>query len=308
MSGHHHHKSHGHPHHDHRHAPGEKDWGELGAYLELEAEVLSPYLDEAMSLLQAQARSGPRVIRRIADLGCGPGVATAALARAFPEAAVRALDRAPALLTQAGERAGRLGVGDRVTTAPVDLEAGDLGALGPIDLVWAAMVLHHLADPAGVLRELHEALSPGGLMTILEFGPPTRILPEDLGFGAPGFARRHAEAQAAAIEAHLPPGALHLDWPEMLQRAGFDLVERRTLMVDLPAPLPEAARRWVQQGLQRSATMLRERLSADDQATLAVLSDPADPRGVMHRSDVEVHAGRSLYVARKPGHADSPRG
>ena len=307
MSGHHDHGFHGHPRYDHRHAPGEQDWDELGAYLELEAEVLSPYLDEAVSVLQALARSGPQVIRRIADLGCGPGVATTALARAFPEAAVLALDRAPALLTLVGDRAARLGVGHRVTTAPVDLEAG-LGAPGPIDLAWAAMVLHHVADPAGVLRELHEALSPGGLVTIVEFGPPTRILPEELGFGAPGFARRHAAAQAVAIEAHLPAGALHLDWPEMLQRAGFALVERRTLVVDLPAPLPEAARRWVSQGLQRSAAMLHERLSADDQATLAVLTDPGDPRGAMHRSDVEVHAGRSLYVARKPGHADSPRG
>ena len=288
-----------HHHHDHRHAPGEKDWGELGAHLELEAEIMSPYLDEAMSVLQALARPGPEAILRIADVGCGPGVATTALAGAFPNATVVALDGAPALLVQVRERANRLGVGHRVTTVPTELEAG-AGALDPIDLAWAGMVLHHLADPASLLRELHEALTPGGLMAIAESGPPTRTLPEDLGFGAPGFAQRHAGAQAAAIEGHLPPGALHISWPEALQTAGFEVVEHRTILVDLPAPLTEPARRWVLQNLQRSEAMVGESLSADDRATLAILNDATDPRGVMQRSDVEVHAGRTLCVARRP--------
>jgi SAM-dependent methyltransferase len=294
MIGHHHHRP-----HDHCHAPGERDWGELGAQLELEGEVLSPYLDEAVSVLQELARSGPEVIRRIVDVGCGPGVATTALAAAFPDATLIALDRAPALLTHVRDRAHRLGVGHRVTTAPTDLEAG-LGAVGPIDLAWAGMVLHHLADPASLLRELHGALSPGGLIAIAEFGPPTRTLPDDLGFGAPGFRRRHTEAMAVALEAHLPAGALHTDWSATLTTAGFEVAFHRTIVVDLPAPLTEPARRWVSQVFQRSAAIVHERLSADDHATLAILTDPTDPRSVMHRTDVEVHVGRSFYVARKP--------
>jgi len=205
----------------------------------------------------------------------------------------------PALLTQLRERADRLGVGRRVTTLPTDLEAG-FGALGPVDLAWAAMVLHHLADPASLLREIHGSLTPGGLMGIVEFGPPTRTLPDDLGFGAPGFARRQVEALAIAIDAHLPAGAMHIGWPETLRTAGFEMVDHRTIVVDLPAPLPEPARRWVSQGLLRSAAMVQQRLSADDHATLTILTDPTDPRSVMQRADVEVHAGRSLYVARKP--------
>ena len=300
MTGHHGHGHHGHHPHDHSHAPGGQDWGELGAYLELEAEVLAPYLDEAVSVLQARVRSGPESLRRIVDIGSGSGAATTALAKAFPNATLVALDRAPALLTLVRSRADRLGLGHRVTTVQTDLEEG-LGALDPIDLAWAGMVLHHLADPVRLLRELHGALVPGGLMAIAEFGPPTRTLPEDLGFGTPGFARRHAEARAAAIEAHLPAGAMHIDWPATLQTAGFERVEQRTIVVDLPAPLAESARRWVAQDLARSATVAHERLSADDQATLAILTDPTDRRSVMHRTDIEVHAGRSLYVAQKPG-------
>src|SRR5688572_18630368 len=94
-----------HPHHDHRHAPGGRDWGELGEHLELEAEVMSPYLDEAMGVLQALAAASPEPVRRVVDIGCGPGVAATALARAFPGAAVIALDGSAGLLSRAGERA-----------------------------------------------------------------------------------------------------------------------------------------------------------------------------------------------------------
>ena len=295
----HHHGSHNHNHH---HAPGGTDWGELGAHLELEAEILSPYLAQAVWVLQRRAAAGPAAVRRILDVGCGPGVATTALALAFPDANVVALDRAPALLDQVRQRANRLGVGGRVSTMPADLEAG-LGVTEPLDIAWAAMVLHHLPDATGLLRQLHGALQPGGLMAVVEFGPPTRVLPEQLGFGAPGFARRYAEMQAAALEAHLPAGALHANWPNALANAGFELLEQRVITVDLPAPLGEPARRWIAQGLQRSAAMEDQTLSADDRATLAILADPADPRGVMQRTDVEVHAGRSLFVARKAGNA-----
>jgi SAM-dependent methyltransferase len=306
MSGHHSHSGHErHPHHrDHGQALGGQDWAELGAHLELEADVLSPYLDEAVSLLRSLVPTASDAVLRIADLGCGPGTATMALARGFPQSSVVALDRAPALLARVSERARRLGVGDRVKVVEGDLES-DLTALGPIDLAWVAMVLHHVADPVGVLRRIHASLRPGGLLAIAEFGPPTRTIPEDLGFGTPGFPRRHADVMAAALEAHLPAGALHIDWPANLRRAGFDLVDRRTVSVDLPAPLPEPARRWIREVLLRSAAQVEEHLPAHDQATLAVLVDPTDPRGVMNRNDVEVHAGRSLYVARKPGPSSS---
>ncbi len=268
---------------------------------------MSPFLDEAVSVIQSLARSRAEPIRSILEIGCGPGVATTTLAMAFPDAAVIGQDRAPEPLDQARRRAERLGVGQRVTTSPVDLEAG-IGTLGRIDLAWAGMVLHHLADPGKVLREIHAALSDGGLMAIAEFGPPTRFFPDDLGFGAAGFERRYGEVMASAVEAHLPPGAMHMDWPEVLRTAGFEVAFHRTIVVDLPAPVSEPVRRFIAQTLLRGAGNLGERLSEEDQAMLAVLTDPADPRGVMRRPDVHSHAGRSFFVGRKAGDATRPHG
>jgi len=287
--------------HDHGHgtAPGGQNWGELGSHLELQAEVLAPVLAEAVSLLRSLAASGALPVRQVVDIGSGPGTAATVLAEAFPDASVLALEQAPALLATIRERADRMGLGQRVTAVPTDLEKG-LGVLPPIDIAWASMVLHHLADAAGLLRQLHSTLRPGGLVALVEFGPPTRTLPHVLGFGEPGFGRRHADALRAAIEAHLPPGAMRIDWAATLSSAGFEDVLQRTSVVDLGSPLPERARQWVCQEFARTAVTLQERLTAADRATLAILLDPGDPRALLHRPDLELHAGRSLYIARKP--------
>lgn len=254
-----------------------------------------PLLHEAMGRVAAAA-DGP--VRRIVDAGSGPGVAAVALAGAFPDAQVLALDASAGLLERVTARAERHGVADRLVTGIVDLEAG-LPIDGPVDVVWASMVLHHVADPRLALADAHDALRPGGLLALVEFGPATRTLPDELGIGRPGFADRHAEAMRAAIVDHLPSGALELDWPSLLAEVGFAVESVDIVHADLPAPLDEDAHRWVAQGLRRSAGMLGERLDDDDRATLAVLTDPADARSAWQRPDLEVHVGRTLVLARR---------
>ncbi len=291
---------HGHDHgHDHRHAPGDRDWGAMADHIALDGEVLAGIRDAAIARI-ASVVDGP--VRRIVDAGSGPGVATCALALAFPDAEVRALDAAAPLLPHVRARAERLGVGARVTAAVADLEQGlpldELGD-GVLDLVWCSMVLHHVADPAQVVRDAHRALRPGGLLAIVEFGPATGTLPAELGFGPPGFAARYDAAFRAAVADHLPPGAFDLDWPALLAAADFELVDTCLLRTDLPAPLGDDARRWVRRGVEQGAPMVQDRLDTADSATLAVLADPDDPRGVGHRADLEVHAARLLLVAQR---------
>jgi SAM-dependent methyltransferase len=287
--------NHHHTHHHHHQAPGGQDWAELGAFLDQEAAVMSGFLDQAVDVITRAVTTPPH---HIADVGCGQGAAAVALAQAFPGAHVLALDQAPALLELVKARALKHGVHARVTTMPGDLEA--LGhTLDGKDLIWASMVLHHVEDLPRVLRALHGSLVAGGLLAIAEFGPPTQTLPEDLGVGAAGFFQRQQEAMQGVLKDHLPPGAMELDWPGALRAAGFKVVDQRTILVDLPSPLDPQARQWVAGGLRRSAERVGAVLAADDRATLAILADPDDPRGVMLRNDVEVHAARSLFLARK---------
>lgn len=78
--------------------------------------------------------------RRLLDVGAGDGRLAAALARSAAPRALRALDLA------ASRRDG------------VEVEAYDGRRLPlddrSVDVVWVASVLHHCADPEGILREL----------------------------------------------------------------------------------------------------------------------------------------------------------
>lgn len=294
---HEHRHGHAHAHHDPRTAPGDHDWGAIVDQVELDGEIMAPTLDAAIERLRREVGTAP--VTRIVDVGSGPGVATVALALAFPEARVHAVDGSAPLLERAAARAHRTGVGERVTTAVTDLEGG-LDAGGPVDVVWVSMVLHHLVDPGPTLAAVHAALRPGGLFAVVEFGPATRVLPEVLDVGPPGFTARYEAALRAAVADHLPPGVFDLDWSARLAEAGFAPVDTAVLTTHHPAPLDATARRWVHQGLVRSQGMARHRLDADDLAALAVLADPDDRRGVLHRDDVEVRVARTLVLARRP--------
>ena len=64
---------------------------------------------------------------------------------------------------------------------------------GPVDLVWASMALHHLGDPDRTLRELLDAIVPGGSLAAVEFAAPVRVLAEGEALLAPRITRRLIE-------------------------------------------------------------------------------------------------------------------
>jgi SAM-dependent methyltransferase len=197
------------------------------------------------------------------------------------------------------ERAVAHGVGERVHTEVADLEQS-LDMLGAADVVWASMVLHHVASPSDTLRQLHDVLRPGGLLAIVEFGRGARgSLPAGFDVGNDGFVDRHAAAVTAAVTEHLPPGAMTLDWPALLTAAGFTVVDRGELELSVPAPLDDTARRYVLQGLQMSQRMAVDRLDADDLATLAALASEDDAHSVLNRDDLTLDVDRSFFVARR---------
>lgn len=109
--------------------------------------------------------------RRIFDLGCGPGLNTCAIARAFPDAEIVAIDAGPSLLRYAAARAASLGIRNvRWVQADIERLPAHLGAA---DLVFTAIVLHETSHEAlrNVFRRCHERLLPGGLTLHVEQPP-----------------------------------------------------------------------------------------------------------------------------------------
>ena len=84
-----------------------RDWSPE-RYLKFEDERNRPAHD-----LLAQVRSGR--VRKIVDVGCGPGNSTELLAHRFPEAGITGIDNSRAMLEEARRRDAALLAGTRRT-------------------------------------------------------------------------------------------------------------------------------------------------------------------------------------------------
>lgn len=97
---------------------------------------------------------------RIADVGCGQGYSTVAIARAFPAVRVDGIDADAASVEDARARAEVAGVAGRAAFVLRDAAAVAEG--GPYDLVCILEALHDMARPVDALAAARAALAPGG--------------------------------------------------------------------------------------------------------------------------------------------------
>ncbi|GAA2142998.1 class I SAM-dependent methyltransferase [Kitasatospora kazusensis] len=268
----------------------------MAAHLESNGELQLPVL--RLTAARLRELLGPdREVRRVLDIGSGPGVMTCVLAEEFAGAEVVAVDGTPGLLDRTLARAERLGLGSRVSARHAELPGGldgdgapEGGGVGPADLVWSSKTVHHLGDQQGALNALAGLLRPGGLLAVAEGGLPMRFLPRDIGIGRPGL-----QARLDAVHEHWfdlmraeLPGSTPVveDWPAMLGRAGLSGTGGFTFLLDLPAPLGDPARAFLHAYLTRLREAASELLDAADLRTLDVLLDPAAPEGLLLRPDV----------------------
>ncbi|MFD4659950.1 class I SAM-dependent methyltransferase [Kitasatospora sp. NPDC058444] len=301
MSAHQHGHSHGHSHsHSHGHAHGhvpaaDLDWDALAAHLELEADLRAGAVTEAGRWLLGLRGEGE--VRRVLDVGSGPGVIAGLLAEVFPAAEVVAVDQSAALLERARTRSG-----GRLGTQQADLPA-EFGKLGEADLIWSGNAVHHLGDQQAALTSLAGVLRPGGLLAVAESGLPARYLPRDFGLGRPGFQARMDAAHEdgfSTMRAELPGSTAEIeDWPAMLRRAGLTPTGTRTFLVDHPAPLAGPVRRYLHTQLTRRHDQLAEQLDAEDRATLEALLAEDAPTGILHRPDAFYLSAMTVHTARR---------
>lgn len=103
----------------------------------------------------------------VADLGCGPGVFTLAMAELVgPAGRVVAVDVEPAMLAHVRTRAEAAGVLPRVDLRRC--EATRLGLREPLDFVLAFWMVHEVPDQEALLREVRANLAPRGWFLMAE--------------------------------------------------------------------------------------------------------------------------------------------
>ncbi|WP_426512530.1 class I SAM-dependent methyltransferase [Dactylosporangium sp. McL0621] len=278
--------THGH-HHDHHAHAGHGSHDGLAELLELDAAVLHDYHAGIVAWVASQ---GPT--RTIADLGAGTGAGTLQLLARFGAATVTAVDSDDAMLQRLAANAAARGLGERVRTLRADLDAGWPADLDGLDLIWAANSMHHMADPARVLRDIRAALAPEGRLALAELDAFPRFLPEG---AAGGVEERCHTAMARRREQDMP--YMGADWAAVLAGAGLKVEAERRFGVTMEAPLPEAAGRYAHASLLRTREGLADLLTADDLAALdELLAD--GPQSVLRRDDLTIRAARTVWIAR----------
>lgn len=131
----------------------------------------------AVAKLQQEAES--RLLEQVADLattpsvvldvGCGPGRASAALARRWRDAHVIGIDLALPMLRLARRARGWL--------RRLPVVCADAGRLplpdASVDLLFSSLCLQWLDEPRAALAEFARVLRPGGTLLASSFGPGT---------------------------------------------------------------------------------------------------------------------------------------
>jgi SAM-dependent methyltransferase len=185
--------------------------------------------------LEARLREGARV----ADVGCGAGVAAIELSRAFPRSTTVGFDRHPPNVERAIARARD--AGERVSFRVLDA----VDAIpGEYDVITLFDVVHDSRDPLRLLRNVRAALSASGVAMILEGRSDERVERNEGAIGALlyGFSLFHCVPQSLACGG---PGLGACGLPEPTLRAlcldaGFSSLER---VADEPTDLLYLARR-----------------------------------------------------------------
>jgi SAM-dependent methyltransferase len=124
------------------------------------AHLLTDWIP-ALDGVEQKLRTGAKV----ADIGCGHGVSTILMARAYPQSTFCGFDAHRASIDRARQLAEREGATSNtrfeVATAK---DVPDDG----YDLVCFFDCLHDLGDPVGALRQVRNALAPDGTVLLVE--------------------------------------------------------------------------------------------------------------------------------------------
>ena len=137
-------------------------WSELGDNArDSQAALNRPWFESALAPALASVPQIDPVLKtpgaRIADIGCGAGWSSIALARAYPSANVLGVDIDEPSIQAAKANAEAAGVADR---ARFVVGAGQtLSELGLFDAAFAFECVHDMPRPVDVLA-IHEASSP----------------------------------------------------------------------------------------------------------------------------------------------------
>jgi SAM-dependent methyltransferase len=167
---------------------------------------------------------------RVLDIGCGFGDTTRRLAELVGDGAVVGVDVAEPFLEVAREEAAAAGVGN-VEYRVGDVQIADLD--GPYDYVFSRMGVMFFANPVAALRNVREAMRPGGRFSAVVW---RRKLDNSWVWEAEQVVEKYLDHPEETDEPTCGPGPFSManadTVSEQMRIAGFESIE--LLRSDLP--------------------------------------------------------------------------
>jgi SAM-dependent methyltransferase len=232
------------------------------------------------------------------DVGCGIGLYALWLAEAVgARGGVVGIEPSAERVEAARELAGQV-----LSPPRLEFREGDATKLAAADAtfdwVWCGDVLHHVQDTAGALAEFARVVRPGGRVVIKE----SQLLH---GLFLPGHPALERRLRQAETDFSRHEGGEY-SFEERRQRtlaslraAGLTVQSFRTYLLDRGAPLPDAARDYIQRVVfdRNWGPRLRDRLTPDDWKTRSALCDADSPACVLDDPDYYCLYPISVLVA-----------
>jgi trans-aconitate 2-methyltransferase len=123
-----------------------------------DADLLLRFEDDREQVVQDLLRRAPLGLRRIVDLGCGPGTSTRMLIERYPQAKITAVDISASMLAVAAQRAP----GPEFVRADINLWR----PAETFDLVFADSALQWIGDHEALFGRMMDWLAPGGALAV----------------------------------------------------------------------------------------------------------------------------------------------
>ncbi len=114
---------------------------------------------------------GPCRGGNVIDVGSGPAHIPIVLCKADPQANVIALDVSEAMLEHARRNVARAGFDGRIRCLLSDAKAMEVGA-GAFEAVISNSIIHHIPNPAPVMKQMLELVAEGGTLFVRDLVRP----------------------------------------------------------------------------------------------------------------------------------------
>lgn len=128
------------------------------------------FVDRVLSLGAAEGRPSGLWL----DVGCGPGNIALKLAQRRPQGLIVGLDRSRNMVQTARRAACESGLASRAFFQQASAEQLPFTG-GAFDAVFSNSVLHHLANPSEVLKEMLRVVKPEGAILVRDLCRPSRL-------------------------------------------------------------------------------------------------------------------------------------